>query len=436
MLTTDLLRARTYKGEVRPRYLNPDDPENLALATGLVTVFASHVGASREALDNALTTLLGEGTDVLLHRGLAKLLSDRAEFTMESPCDPTTLRRRLFEESAKNHPAVRTADAVHTVTRDDVIARVAAELGISAEAAQQAMYADLNDALRMVRGPDVSPQALLHRYNLALAQAVLLRAVSLTVEIPPGDPGRYRQLFRYVKFFRLMHRVTGRSDEGYRVVLDGPASIFHQSQKYGLQLAEFLPALALCPAWSAQAELSWGTDRRPMSFKLTSSQGLVSHYPDTGVYVTREEQWLMDRWAAMDTPWVLERRAELIDLGGRGVLIPDFVVRHPEDGRFARVEILGFWRREYLHARWKLLQEHGPANLVVAVPWRLRGSEDEIGDLPGAVMPFKDVILAKELLSRVERIAHTESHAVVSPGTTPSARRRRPGAKVAPGESP
>lgn len=413
MLTADLISARVFKGEVRPRYVDVRDAENIELAQNLITTFREHVGRTRDALDGALAALLGDGTEFLLHRGLSKLLFDKAEFEVKSPCEPVELRRKLFEEAARHHPAVLVADAVHTVTRDDVIRTVAGELGIAPEAVTAAMYADLEAEHVMVSAPDMTPEALLTRYNVALAQAALLRATGLSIEMAPGDPQRYRQMFRYIKFYRLMHTVTGTRDEGYMIRLDGPLSLFQLSQKYGLQLAEFLPALLLCPGWTARADLLWGTDKKPMTLKLSSEQGLVSHYPDKGVYVTREEQFLIDRFAALDVPWTLERRSEVIDLGGHGVLIPEFVLVHKTDARVALVDVMGFWKREYLDARLKLLRQHAPKNLILAVPWKLRGSEDELKDTPAEVMFFKDVILAKELVERAEKVG-------VAPAVSPS----------------
>lgn len=405
MLTADLVSARFVKGEIKPRYIDPGDGEALALAREMVAVFHEHVGRTREALDGALAALLGEGTEFLLHRGLAKLLADRAEFEVRAPCEPAVLRRKLFEEAAKNHPAVAVADAVHTVTRDDVIARVASELGVDPKAVTAAMYADLEGELVMTKGPDLTPEALLPRYNVALAQAVLLRATAMTVDIDAGDPQRYRQMFRFVKFYRLMHAVSGRGASGYSIRLDGPMSLFQLSQKYGLQLAEFFPALLLCPSWRATADVRWGKEKRPAVFRVSSEQGLASHYPDRGVYVTREEQWLIDRFAELDTPWKLERRSEVIDLDGRGVLIPDFVLRHAKDGRAALVEVMGFWKRDYLEARLALLREAGPKNLILVAPWRLRGDEGELKQTPAEVVFYKEVILAKELIERAERVA-------------------------------
>jgi hypothetical protein len=405
MLTADLVVVRVVKGELRPRYLPAHDPEALALAAQLIEVFRTHLHRSNEALDGALATLLGEDTEFLLHRGLTKLLRDRAEFEVRAPCEPATLRRRLFEEAAAHHPAVAVADAVHTVTRADVIAKVSRELGIDPAVALDAMYGDLKDHLVMTLAPEVSPEALVARYNVALAQAVLLRATSMVIEIEAGDPARYRQLFRYVKFFRLMHRVRGSAEEGYTITLDGPASLFTLSHKYGLQLAEFLPALLLCSAWKATAHLLWGKDKRPVTLRLSPALGLVSHYPDKGIYVTREEQSLLDRFAEIDTPWKLERRAEVIDLGGRGVLVPEFVMTHTPSQRVALIDVMGFWRRDYLDARLALLREHGPRNLVLLVPARLRGDREALEDAVGEVMFYKDVILVKELIERAERVA-------------------------------
>jgi len=42
---------------------------------------------------------------------------------------------------------------------------------------------------------------------------------------------------------------------GYEAVLDGPASLFSKSQKYGIRMANFLPALPLCDRWEMVVEI-------------------------------------------------------------------------------------------------------------------------------------------------------------------------------------
>jgi len=88
------------------------------------------------------------------------------------------------------------------------------------------------------------------RYNLALAQAVLYDATEMRIRV--WD--HFGTVFSYVKLFGLMHRIypidsdgerVANTDQaaGYEAVLDGPASLFSKSQKYGIRMANFLPAL-------------------------------------------------------------------------------------------------------------------------------------------------------------------------------------------------
>ncbi|MFO0559300.1 MAG: DUF790 family protein [Polyangiales bacterium] len=406
MLTTDLVRARVVKGEVRPAYIDASDKELIDLAETLVALFNAHVDKPRGALDDNLAELIGEDTDFLLHRGLAKLLEDRSDFATDCPVDPVELRRRVFERAVSHHPVSREpGNLVHPTTRADVLTAVGAELGLTLEHTERALYADLAREQMLKSFEPIAASALLHRYNLALAQAVLFRAVSLEIELAPGDPQRYRQLFRFIKFFRLLYSAKGTGTRGYTITLDGPASLFQLGAKYGLQMAEFLPALLLCDGWSLRAELLWGKERKRLAFSLEAGSGLRTHYQDRGVYVTDEEAHFVKRFAEVAKGWRLDKRPEIHDLDGRGVLVPDFVIVNEKDGREALLEIVGFWRRGYLESRGALLAEHGPKNLILAVSQRLRASEDTLDSMGGACVFFKDVIPVKEVVAQCERVA-------------------------------
>ena len=121
-----------------------------------------------------------------------------------------------------------------------------------------ALFADLRDENRLLRFEDITAQRLIDRYNVALAQAVLLRSVHVKVEVRNERPPRYRQLFRRLKFHRLLYHVEGNMNDGYVFHIDGPLSLFSATTKYGLQVALFLPALLPCSDFRLEAELRWG----------------------------------------------------------------------------------------------------------------------------------------------------------------------------------
>ena len=70
MLTSDLILTRMYKGEVRPRYVETEDPDLLALAEQLIDVFDTNEGCPRHELEQELKDLVGTGTGKQIGSGV------------------------------------------------------------------------------------------------------------------------------------------------------------------------------------------------------------------------------------------------------------------------------------------------------------------------------------------------------------------------------
>ena len=86
------------------------------------------------------------------------------------------------------------------------------------------------------------------------------------------------------------------------------------------------------------------------------------------------------------TQWQLERESEVVNLK-ETVMIPDFTFRHP-DGRIALLEIMGYWRPEYLRRKLEKLRQAQRKDLLVAVSSNLNVSEDDFKNVPGGVFFF------------------------------------------------
>lgn len=401
MLTLDLVRIRRSKGEILPRYIKKLD-KLLPKAEQLIELYKEHIDRTRGELDETIRDIIGDGTDFLVLRGLSKLLSDRSEFTMQAPIDPRELRREIFERAAKAHPVTLHPDLHHRVNREQLLQEVADVFELTLAQVEAALYADLQDAYVLTAFDEIGPEALLHRYNLALAQAVLFRARSMHIDLFNANAKRLRQLMRFIKFFRLIASVIP-IDGGYRFAIDGPMSIFRFCQKYGLQMANFLPALLLCEDWQMEAELLWDGKNDLCHFKLTSDSLLQSHFPDKGVYVTEEEKYFRKRWKDFDLEWELKPKTKIIRLGAQQVTISDYELAHP-DGREVLLEFVGFWHRQSLLSKLKAIQEHDIQNLILIAPARLRVSENDLPQSDAAVYFFKDVVLPKRVVALAETL--------------------------------
>jgi predicted nuclease of restriction endonuclease-like RecB superfamily len=387
-----------------PRRL-PVNADTLALAANVIALFRGAQGRTRGELEAELQILEGDRTDYRIKRGLAHLLeSDFSTFEVSSPVEPSALRRRVFALSAVSVPSPQQSRATFTAVADGL----SHELGrdISPAQVRAWLYADLPEAHLLTSFEAPTPESLLQRYNLAQAQGVLYRASHVTITAHRNDPGEYKLLFRYLKLFGLMAYIEGDADHGFTLSIDGPASLFTLSPRYGLALAKLLPALLHVTRWGLTATLVPRQGPFPISqgtrFTLESGCGLVSHYPPGKPYDSILEQAFAARWAKTPTAWRLEREVDLVPLPG-SVMVPDFRLVHP-DGRSCLLELVGYWRPEYLRKKFAQVRRAGRSDVILAVSERLNLERAGVtrGDIPVRVVWFKDRLLPKAVLDVLE----------------------------------
>ena len=104
------------------------------------------------------------------------------------------------------------------------------------------------------------------------------------------------------------------------------------------------------------------------------------------------------RWLKTKTEWILEREVELIPIPG-SVIIPDFRLIHP-DGRDFLLEIVGYWRPEYLRKKFAQASRAEGSNLILAISERLNLEKAGVNfqNLPVKIVWFKEKLLPKAVL--------------------------------------
>ena len=192
--------------------------------------------------------------------------------------------------------------------------------------------------------------------------------------------------------------------DGFVLHIDGPLSLFSATNKYGLQMALFLPALLLCNDYRLDAELRWGPRRETRTFHLEAKDGLVSHYADTGTYVPAELGAFVERFRQVAPAWEVSEATEVVELGREGVWVPDYKFTHKASGVNVLVDVVGFWKKSSLERLLRLLPEHGPERYILAISDRLKVDEASLGELAGPVLRFKEIPNAVELAGLLEAL--------------------------------
>jgi uncharacterized protein len=404
MLPTDLLSHRQNGESIIPLRLKID-AKNLDAATEMIDCFQSAIGKTQGELDKRLHELEGDSPDYRLKRGLAHLLRGGfSTFEVISPLEPSDLRQRVFGLAARSTPSHHSTQSTLETLALDIGQELNRE--VLTKEISTGLYADLNENKIFTQFEAPTPEALLHRYNLSQVQGIFYRASQVQLNAHRNDPGEYKLLFRYLKLFQLMTYIEGDAEIGFTLTIDGPTSLFKPSTRYGLALAKMLPALLHVTKWSMHSTLQ---TKDPFTgvlktgkFTLNSECGLVSHYPPGKPYDSMLEAAFAERWNSTKTEWKLEREVDLIPIPG-SVMIPDFRLVHP-DGRVFLLEIVGYWRPEYLQKKFAQVHKSDCDNLILAISERLNLEKAgvKVKDVPAKVIWFKDKLLPKSVLEVLE----------------------------------
>jgi predicted nuclease of restriction endonuclease-like RecB superfamily len=294
--------------------------------------------------------------------------------------------------------ALFTAAAGRASGREAIVAEVAAGLGATPAALLESLFADLPGE-RLVRAPAPVPSAgeAALRTNLAVAQAVLMRASTIDLRVEGG----VRPIVRLAKLRGLLCTVVDAASPGAPAIqISGPFSLFRHTLLYGRALAELLPHLAWCARFELRAACS--LHGRIADVVIGSGDPIFPAAPPAPFDSRVEERFARDI-ARIAPDWDVIREPEAVRAGST-LIFPDFLLRHrihPE--RRALVEIVGFWTPQYLAAKLEHLRQAALPAFVLCIDEERACTREELpAGLP--VVRYRRRVDAAAVLREVERL--------------------------------
>ena len=167
-LSKEAIRVTVEGKAIVPQTLDPARPDHLELAEALLAAFRA--GGTRDAIDEAVEPIVLGARGPKIARGLVEVLFAQASFARADPGEAVRVRRLAFEGAA-------AARAARTWDRRTVLA--AAGLG------EVEIYPALRGADRLESLPPLDAPTLLARYNRALVETIVAKAVALEGQ---GEP--------------------------------------------------------------------------------------------------------------------------------------------------------------------------------------------------------------------------------------------------------
>jgi len=403
VLTADLVRVRRRKGELQVIDLNGDSLQGAEdLAALFIGVAEENIGRTREQLEDALGEIEVEPGEQKIALGIRKMLEDRCQFEEPQTASPEDLRREVFLKTVEHRRAAGDHDPFD---RDKILADVAKARGLDPLIVEAGLYADLRSSNLLKGIAPTTPAGLIEAYRASLPQAVLLRAVRVSVTVRCASPGAYRALFNKLKFLRLLYDIHPADEGRYRIEIEGPFSMFDAVTKYGLKLALMLPHLEACAEYDLTADIRWGKEREKLLFRRKGGSSFDGGHGLEEPRMPDEVAALIKGFTALKSVWKLSSSGALLSLPGIGMCVPDLVFEHQGTKEKVYLEVMGFWSREAVWRRVDLVENGLSEKILFAVSERLRVSEEVLGDsAAGALYVYKGVMSPKIVAERIEAL--------------------------------
>lgn len=415
MLTSEQSIVEYKDGRVVPDRLTQGTHRHYRdYAERMLAVYRDGIGRQRRSLHKEIEAIFANEPDCPVRRiqAFCKLLDDASVYAADSAGVASKLRLEVFSKAARFHPLVQEPDRLFEHQEDIAKTQLAVELAKPWDQIERALYADVLSFQQLKSFPGYPDAgAFLSRYNVAQLQAALYRAETMTVTATAD----LKTIIRYAKLSRLLHEIeqvgciprTAQPSDArkmvrsthptaYRIVFSGPASVLHETRRYGVNFARFLPALLTCKGWKLAAVLQthW---KMTATLVISDADRFTSHLPAPEEFDSALEESFANKFGPARDGWQLIREGDILH-EHQATFVPDFTFRH-EDGTEVFLEIVGFWTPEYLEHKRQTLRRFRRHKILLAVP---QSSLREGAVIADNVVVYKTALKIEPILAALE----------------------------------
>ena len=367
MLTKDLLIYKIKNGQIFPQFVNPRDTILLSIAEQLITKFEESLNEPRSSLLEASKHIIESTSGTLIvKRGLEKLLLDRTEFDTAPNTELIAFRQKLFSKTSQLLSQEQFPNFEDYQQR--VLQIVKDEMHYETEHLDERLYGDLPSWQPIMSFKTLSPEHLLHRYNTAQVQGLLLHCNTLTLKLTDSMTAELRQLFKYLRFNQLLSTIRkdkDGNDDVFQITVDGPLNLFYKTKRYGMNLANFFIAVLHQPKWELTAEIQF-RNKRSSQLLLDESCGIKPISQQFLAYIPDDIQLFQEMLHNKTDEWKIHPGSQFLPLPGDYYCFPDYQLDH-SSGVEVAIELFHPWHQGHLLARLNTLSEHTNTPLILGV---------------------------------------------------------------------
>jgi len=356
--------------------LDPDDPALRKLIAGFVDELREFEGRQYgEFFEEVEEKNRLEKREAIrrLRMETARLLAETTGTTSDRDVIPQEIRIFVFRSLWKRGRSFITSEAdLFNPTVDELLNEAARHFELSEDTIRSLFYADIPEEQHIVL-PDIPPPpAIMQMLNTRRLRQKLRSASSLLIRIPAAveESSPYVAMFWLLKRLGLMYDVQMDNDN-LILTVTGPLALFEKTTVYGNRFATFVVHILERFGESKgkntvqiEAVVEGEAGR-----KAVGRRSVLKMDPSYSRYFTKYESQVDEKllrsgdevafqryFEKAAQEWTIVYEGTIVPLYDdkdrySGIFVPDFVLHNTEKDQDVLVEIVGYWREEYLRRK-------------------------------------------------------------------------------------
>ncbi|MBU3914338.1 DUF790 family protein, partial [bacterium] len=337
-------------------------------------------------------------------QGMARILFNRAVFLNFGEDDPQETREQVFSASAAYWSQSSNRLDDFREHKGNILKSLDIHDPEKLNNTDSWLFGDVTSNQKLTSFDKTSSEKLIHRFNIEQVQGLLLYSQNLELKIKKDENSTLRQIMQMMKFFRLMFDVKETDKNWVTLHIDGPGAVLENSRSYGMEIAQFFPAiLLLTTPFELTAILKVPNRSSKFSLKITDKNSYQTYYVPRGIWKHEKILSLVERFNSKYAgEYHASAEQEIITLKDNTYLLPDlFIAVDPNLGKSIRVEWIHYFsdsRRRWLHQIYPEL----PDNYVFAVKGKKTKLKSTVHLMKKQLLIFSNELTAPALRKKIE----------------------------------
>ncbi len=376
----------------------------LDLSSNLIQLFENSKGLKRFEIEEEVKAYNVKQITPKVIQGMAKILFHRSTFSEYDDEDPQEIRQDVFTASAIYWRQLSETNVLFTEHKKKILGSINRDTPETINDTESWLFGDMVNNRKLESFEGITPEELIHRFNIEQVQGLLLYSQKLELTFSRQQNAAFRQMMQYLKFFQLMFDIKNMDENNVTLLIDGPSSVLENSRSYGLEIAQFFPAILLLTVpWRLIAELKVPGRHRRFKLEITDQNPYKTFYQEKGIWKRNKIQNLVDRFnQKYGEDCQANLLQDIITLQNNRYLIPDFNMQSStKNSREIQIE----WIQYVTKAKIKWLQQirsELPDNYVFAI----KGKRARLGKLMDCmgknILMFSNELTAPALKKKMD----------------------------------